>query len=449
MSSLGIALLIHDVDACGGMERQASLLAARLGARGHRVLVLSRSNLELSPRALLPLTRQQRVSFEVQPVPVPRSVPEGVAEELALFHTLLGLRRWGPVDIVYAVQIAFSRQAQDLGRLLGVPWVVKLAGGGVQGDLAATARLGLGPRLEALRQADRVVCLSGQIEAEALAVGVQRARLTRIPNGVDLALAATISPGPEFLGLEPMAVPLLFVGRLDEGKRVDVLLRALASLLPSRPRVVLLIAGTGPMEGELRRLCGELGLTQSVRFLGQRDDVPRLLKLANVLILPSISEGMSNVILEALAAGTPVIASAIPANEEVLGAGAAGLFPVDDPHALTAALEELLASPEEVARRVARGRRLAGERFDIERVVDAYERLFQSLRQEAPKGRHGLAVARERTRHTRAWVLDRAAAWADNRRRTVSEAVVALKRQIGWRSGGAGEPGTHRRSPGT
>lgn len=433
MTRLRIALLIHDIDACGGMERQASLLARRLAARGHTLQVVCHEHKEVSWGALRCAPPERRAAFVLHKVPLLRGVPAEAAHELALLTAARSLRHDG-VDVLLAIHISSAPAARDLGQLLRVPWVVKLAGGGPSGDMAATLRGSrTAPGLAALRRADRVVCVSAQIEEEVRGAGVSPAVLARIPNGVDLAsLSGETAVAPQTLGLDPGARPILFVGRLDAGKRVDVLLRALALLLRSRPEVHLLVAGTGPDEVQLRSLAAELGLAERVRFLGQRDDVPGLLKLAGAFVLPSIAEGMSNALLEALAAGTPVVATRIPANEGVVDDGSAWLVPVDDAPALAASLEEALFSLPAARARVARGVHLVRERFDIERVAAAYEALFLDLSRGRGSWAGVLPLLEEQTRHTRAWLRDQAEA---RLRSTVSAAVVAIKRLAGRGAG--------------
>lgn len=433
-TSLRIGFLIRDIDACGGMERQAALLAARLSGRGHRVLVLSDDPRDASLAALVPRAPERREAYEVARIPALRGVPAEVAREVSLLLAGLALRRQGGVDVLYALHIASCPAARDLGRLVGAPWAVKLACGGAPGDVALARREPEGPdQLEGLRRADRVVCLSRQIEAEARSVGVPSERLAHIPNGVDVAALVASSASPaEGLDLPPGALPILYAGRFDAEKRVEVLLAAMVRLGAVQPQACLLLAGrAGPAQDRLRELARTLGVEPRVRFLGLRDDVPRLLKLARVFVLPSAAEGMSNALLEALALGTPVVTTRIPANQEVVDDDSAWLVPVDDDQALAAALAAALAGGPAGARRVEQGRRVVAERFEIGQVALRYEALFQQLRSRERPQTQVRAVLRERSRHTRDWVLERGAAWADDRRRVVSEAVVRVKRWLG------------------
>lgn len=429
MTALRLAFLVHDIDACGGMERQALLLASRLAARGHRLQILCTDVHERSWRGLVS-SPERRGDLEVRRIPILRGIPLETARELALLGAAGALLRGGGVDAIYAVQVSACPLAHGLGRLLGSPWVVKLAGGGFSGDVQAILAGEDGDRhLRAFQHAGRVVCLSSQIEEEVMAAAaIPRERLVRLTNGVDVAAIACAQALPlQEVGLQPSARPILFVGRLDAGKRVDVLLRALALLRPTRPDACLLIAGRGPDEAQLESLAAELGLGGQVRFLGQRTDVPRLLKLAGAFVLPSAAEGMSNALLEALAAGTPVVASRIPANEGVVDDRSAWLVPVDDAPALACALEQALADDPAARARAAHGALLAAERFDIEQVAAAHERLFRELLEEAAARSwlRALPALEEQTRHTRGWLRAQGEA---RLRRSISAAIVRAKR---------------------
>ena len=174
-------------------------------------------------------------------------------------------------------------------------------------------------------------------EAAATRVGMAISGFDIIPNGVAvpeplpaaardaLKAEAVVATGRTFA---------LFVGRLVPQKNVACLLRA-QSRLAVADRPWLVIAGDGPLRAELEAMADEATLGDSVRFLGERDDVTPLMQCADFLILPSLHEGMPNVLLEAMAAGCPIVASDVGGNPELVEHGVDGLlFPNDDDHAL-------------------------------------------------------------------------------------------------------------------
>lgn len=148
------------------------------------------------------------------------------------------------------------------------------------------------------------------------------------------------------MGARDDARPLaLFVGRLTHQKNVDLLLRAVAALEPGlRPRVAL--AGDGPLHDELQSTVRRLQLDDDIRFLGERSDARELMQAADFVVLPSRDEGLSNVVLEAMAAGRPVMATRVGGNPELVKDGVTGLlFDSGDVDALAQALRRLAADP--------------------------------------------------------------------------------------------------------
>jgi glycosyltransferase involved in cell wall biosynthesis len=191
-------------------------------------------------------------------------------------------------------------------------------------------------------------------------------------------------PAPERSGEE--SGYLLFVGRLRIRKGVEVLLAALPALRRRFPAVRLLVAGDGEHRAALEGRAVELGLGSAVAFLGRADAsrVRSLLVGARALVVPSTYEGMPLVVLEAMAAGVPVVASRVSGIPEVVEEGETGwLVPAEDPAALAEALAAVLADPAEAARRGAAGRRRVDERFRPEVAAALWER---EIREAGPSG---------------------------------------------------------------
>jgi len=157
---------------------------------------------------------------------------------------------------------------------------------------------------------------------------------------------------------------LLAVGRLVEQKSHDTLLDAMPEIVRSFPKAMLLIAGQGPLEAPLQAQIRRLGLESHVRLLGRRNDVPLLLRLADVFVLPSISEGLSIALLEAVAAGLPVVVSRIPMSTEVTdGSPSAAHFEPRDAAGLAQAVASLMKNAPLVRAEAAKVAGLVRERF--------------------------------------------------------------------------------------
>jgi glycosyltransferase involved in cell wall biosynthesis len=172
---------------------------------------------------------------------------------------------------------------------------------------------------------------------------------------------------------------LLFLttARLDLQKGLDVLLHAAGSVGGAR----FLVAGTGDEHARLEREAAALGLGERLLFLGHRDDIPALLAATDAFVLPSLFEGTPLALLEAMAAGKPVVTSAIPGTDELVADGETGLLvPAGDADALAAALRRIVADPELRARLGAAARLKAGTAHSAiastQRVVEVYEALL-------------------------------------------------------------------------
>jgi glycosyltransferase involved in cell wall biosynthesis len=203
-----------------------------------------------------------------------------------------------------------------------------------------------------------------------------------VPNGVELddrlVRAESRAAIAREMGVPETSPMLLNVGRLVPGKGLQTLVSAMATIAERRPDAVLLIAGSGEEEASLRASISAYGLDGAVHLLGARRDVPALLAAADVLAFPSEHEGFPITILEAMAAGTPIVATRLPALEGVLDDGRTGLLvDVGDATGMARAILELLDDrprAEELARR-AQG--LARDRFSAASMARAWEAAYR------------------------------------------------------------------------
>jgi glycosyltransferase involved in cell wall biosynthesis len=237
--------------------------------------------------------------------------------------------------------------------------------------------------LEALltRLTERVICVCEASRAShAPRFPGLSARFVTVLNGI--AESAGPPRGREAtraaLGLAPDQAVALTVGSLTPQKSQDVLLRAMAAARPRAPGAVLLVAGEGRLRDPLLALHGELGLGDSVRFLGARNDVPDLMEACDVFVLSSSREGLSVTLLEAMRAARATIATAVGGNAEAVADGVTGrIVPVGGVDAMSAALAELLGDGARRAAFGAAGRDRWRERFTARRMVGATEALYR------------------------------------------------------------------------
>ncbi len=338
-----------------GVGEQVLQLAAGLRELGDEVEVLGRGPLGAAgPKVLFPLTivpAAWRALRRFRPDVVQVHESDGALAAL-LVRAVRNLIDPRPLlaallQVSYVEELRAVRPLVAHGKVLGRP-------GGVEMRfrwLKAPFQILLG--LITARAADLVLAPSEATAAE-LRRDYRVEEVGVIPNvtgGLDVAPAGEVEGAPGYL---------LFVGRLRIRKGVEVLLEALREI----PGAVLRIAGDGEHRAALERAAAGLG--PAVAFLGTKSSaqVRTLLRGAAALVVPSIYEGMPLVVLEAMEAGVPVVASAVSGIPEVVVDGETGwLVPPEDPRALARALAEVLADPAEARRRGEAGQRRAAERY--------------------------------------------------------------------------------------
>ncbi len=196
----------------------------------------------------------------------------------------------------------------------------------------------------AIQSAAHLIGVSAALCARMIELGADPAKVTTLRNGVDTSVFHPTDRQADRAALGLTRKTLLSVGHLIERKRNHLTLEALAEL----PEFDLLLVGDGPERPRLEALATTLNLTHRIRFLGPRPhhELQHRYTAADALVLASSREGWANVLLEAMACGTPVIASNIPGNPEVVQTPAAGrIAPTNTPHGLATAIQNLFATP--------------------------------------------------------------------------------------------------------
>jgi glycosyltransferase involved in cell wall biosynthesis len=236
------------------------------------------------------------------------------------------------------------------------------------------------------RGVGRYVAVSRAVAAEL----VERFRwpaqkIAVVYNAVDLARFDAPPPASLRAPLDAGEGPLLLtLARLEPQKGLDVLLRAAAET----PGAHFAIAGEGPLRSELEALAEELGIAERVHLLGRRSDVPELLAASDAFVLPSLYEGSSLAVLEAMAARRPVVSSAIPGTDELIEDGASGLLvPPGEAAALAAALRRLLDDEGLRGELARRARARVEERFSPAALASSVEAVYEELLSDARTGR--------------------------------------------------------------
>ncbi len=234
-----------------------------------------------------------------------------------------------------------------------------------------------------LSWSDRLVCCSDAVQQSVQKrIGGKNEQFVTIPFGVESErFTAAFPVSRAEVGMDEKLPVIGTVCRLVEPKKgLSVLLRAVAHLeeTDGKPRCQVLIVGEGPAEAGLKALCSELGIEERVHFAGPRLDVPSVIQCVDVFVLPSLYEGFGIAILEAMAAGKPVVATAVGGIPEFVESGKSGLL-VEPGHpvALAQAIKRFLDQPE-LANTMARaGQERARTLFSIERSVREHEELYE------------------------------------------------------------------------
>ncbi|MEX2286995.1 MAG: glycosyltransferase [Planctomycetaceae bacterium] len=359
-----IAFCITDLDP-GGAERALVELVTRLdrtvwephvfclSGTGALVATLEKAGIETtcfgarSVRSVLTIFRLRRALKELQPAIL----------QTYLFHANIAGRIAGRMAgvrcIVSGIRVAERRSKWPL-------WIERMTSGLVA----------------------RHVCVSRAVAQFSQQVAkLETAKIVVIHNGVEAARFASAQPAD----LAQFNIPagsktVLFVGRLDPQKVPFVLLKAVEGLRHAHPDVHLLFVGDGPLRVSLAEWVKEHHLTGSVHFAGWRDDVPDIMKACHCLALPSNWEGMPNVVLEAMAAGLPVVASDVEGTSEIITNHITGMIvPRESPRELASVLTLLLTDVPQARAMGRAAQEVVAKDFTWEKAVLRYDQLYREL----------------------------------------------------------------------
>ncbi len=310
---------------------------------------------------------------------------------------MMSLGRWlranqSQLDAVYISMLKHSAVVAT-SRLQGskVPVVLRAEGAGETGDCAFHETANFGHRIRRkCQQADGFVAPSQQIFDEMLSSGFEREKIRFIPNGVRVgpqrssdqrrAARAALAAANPILTLAESAPLVVFTGRLHPGKGLTKVVRAWTYVLQRFPMARLWLIGEGPQEGELASLVGAMGLQSRIILPGAFDTVEDVLAAADAFVLPSLHEGMSIALLEAMAAGLPCVVSDIPGNRILIDDHDTGIvFPVDEVSALADSLIRVIENQELANRLGAAARIRVVQHFSLERNAVDHVDYFRSL----------------------------------------------------------------------
>jgi L-malate glycosyltransferase len=286
---------------------------------------------------------------------------------------LARLLRLSQIHIAHAFDFYTNLTLVPAARLARVPVVI---GSHRQlGDLLTPRQFRA--QAAAFRWCDAVVCNSQAAADRLTRAGISCDKIFIIGNALP---AQAFAPARESLN-RPLRRPRVgMVARMNANSKNHAgFLRIATRIKRQMPDVEFLLAGDGPLRPELEKQAQELGLGNHAVFLGDRRDIPDILASTDVAVLTSESESLSNVILEAMATGLPVVAYRVGGNAELVNEDRGTLIPAGDEEGFASAVLQLLASPAMRLQFGQNGRKFAQENFSLERIVQRYEACYETL----------------------------------------------------------------------
>jgi glycosyltransferase involved in cell wall biosynthesis len=371
-----VVMIIQDyIPRVGGAERQLFALTPLLKERGVEVEILTRRYPGLAqferindvPVYRLPFSRSKTIAslvFTITSLPIIKKIQPDVIHA----HGLLS-----PTTTAVAAK-----------RFFGFPVVSKVLRGGVLGDLTRLINKPFGTvRFRNIqKQVDAFITISNEINDELIDIGVPLARCSFIPNGVKLDRFKSVNEITKRQLRKQLQLPdgliVVFAGRLEAEKRIEDLIRVWPEiqLRHHHEEITLLVLGTGSLQRKISGLAGN-----NIIFRGAVDNISDYLQTSDLFVLPSVSEGLSNALLEALAVGLPVIATATGGTMDVVSHKVSGwLIQNYTPQSLRDGILEFIGdkSLREVCAK--EGQRRVVEDYDINSTADKLNNLYRSLK---------------------------------------------------------------------
>jgi glycosyltransferase involved in cell wall biosynthesis len=373
----------------GGAEKQAQLLAKKLIEKGIDVNIITGWWKQGTPRREIINGIQIFRNFSCFGMFGIKGIRtlSGLIYMFTLWLYLLIHRR--EYDIMHVHQALYPAFVSVFvgKQILGKPVIVKTASSGVTSDIKQLKKYPFGDtQLRYLiRKMDFLAANSRVGGDEFKAIGLPESRIVFIPNGVEIPEGKIIFQGN--------VRHVLTVARLSHEKGIDVLLKAWAKVAALHSTPKLIIAGQGPLGSELKKLCKDLGLADCVKFVGSIPNVNEQLINADLFVLPSRTEGLSNALLEAMSHGLPCIATNVGGNFELFGENeqvkiTPGTFVIarngllvnpDDVEGMSEAILCLIGNESERQNVGNRGKLYIRENYSIDLITDKYIELYQRM----------------------------------------------------------------------
>jgi glycosyltransferase involved in cell wall biosynthesis len=354
----------------GGADKQLLSAAQEIRSRGHEVLIVS-------------LTPLGPMGLEARSIGIPTEslgMRRGLADPRGLVRLVRLVRAWRP-DVLHSHMVHANIMARALRPFVRVPAMVSTIHNIYEGGRLRMAAYRLTNRL-----VDQMTIVSQAAADRFVTEGIVPKELLRvIPNGVDTDRFRNVPASARESWRRSMGVEQEFVwlaiGRFEIAKDYPNMLRGFVRVRERHLGAVLLLVGQGSLQGETEALAQAPGLGGAVRFLGVRHDIPELMSAADGYVLSSAWEGMPMVLLEAAAAGLPIVATMVGGNHEVVSDGESGfLVPPRDHDALGSAMLRLMGLSAAQRRAMGEwGREHVRTRYGVGQVAERWESLYREV----------------------------------------------------------------------
>ena len=360
----------------GGLEKKVLNLASVLNQRGVNVEILTSRFYKEWPKS------EKIRGVAVCRIASPRIKIAGALVFLAGLCKYLFQNR-SCIEAIHAFQVGYSSAAAVcMGKLLSKPTLLSLSSSGKGGDIIRHRKSPWGRAFLFLcRLASRILVLNADMRRELQMISYHEHAILSVTNGVDPGVFQRAENRKELrqkMGIDKEKI-ILYTGRLSSEKGLAFLIRAYAKLGLAMP-TKLYVLGDGPELPRLRKLIRQYHLENRVILLPAKEDVASHLQTADIFVMPSEFEGLSNSVLEAMACALPVIATRVEGNAELIEDRVTGLLVAyGDEEQMKKALTFLLTNPEEARDIGFRAQKKVQKNHDLDKVAEEYIRLYKNL----------------------------------------------------------------------
>lgn len=360
----------------GGTEKQAFTLASSLVKKGIQVkIITSRFDRTWQKREIID-------DVEVVRLCSPRIKVLGACIFLTCLAGYL-IRHRNQYSLIHAFQIGYTSSLSIVtGILLRKPSLLKLASSGRGGDIQRAQRTLWGKVFLCMaKKASRIIIVSRTVEEELVAESVDHAKLCPISNGVDLN--AYHHGGEKSQARKELGIPdkktIIYTGRLSPEKGVDFLVRSFSKVKQSLNCQLVIIAD-GPEKKYIMRIIDRFEVSDAVLLMPTVDDVPSYLKAADLFILPSRFEGLSNALLEAMACSLPIVSTRVGGSIDIIKEGINGLLvDSESDEQLIDAIARVFSDPTLASSLGENARKSIETHHDMDSIADKYREVYNSL----------------------------------------------------------------------